>query len=87
MAKFKYYEEVIIKSERKELKEINGKAGVIFSDPTKDYIVVYITDLGEAWDVKSNELNSTGKFFKYEDFYDGSSISVKVDSKGRGKII
>jgi hypothetical protein len=87
MAKFKYYEEVIIKSERKEIEEINDKIGVIFSDPDMDYIAVYFTDLEEVWDVKSNELKSTGKFFKREDFYDGSSISVKVDSKGRGKII
>jgi len=36
--------------------------------------------------VDSAELNSTGRIFKHEDFYDGSNISVKVDSKGKGHI-
>lgn len=71
------YEEVKVSNTSKEL-EIAGKIGVVFNDPgvEDEYVTVFVNDLEECWMVSIQDLQSTGRQFKYEDFYDGTSITV-----------
>ena len=91
MKKFTLYEEVKVNSSKKNLEEINGKLAVIVSDPSTEpddeYLTVFVLKDEECWCVSKHDLDSTNRFYKHEDFYDGSSIKVKVDEKGRGEIL
>lgn len=48
---------------------------------------VNLLESGDGWDFEESELATAGMVMKREDFYDGSSVSVLVDSKtGEGRI-
>lgn len=91
MPKFAYYEKVIIKTKDPKKLEIDGELGAIMGwseaeDGRVTYSVhVYRTDI--SWCAYESELSPTGEFDRRETFYDGTSIRVRVDERGRGEIV
>ena len=91
--KFKYFEHVIIKNSPNTIKNnIQEEEGIVLGiaqdDDGKWGYGVYINKMGEVWDINENEMESTGKYSKREDFYSGDSIQVRVDPKtGEGFIV
>lgn len=91
MKKFTIYEEVRVNSSEKNFSEINEKLGVIFSNPNNDlddeFVTIFIPENEECWTVNKNDLVTTNRFYKHEDFYDGTVLKVRVDDKDRGDIL
>lgn len=90
-ALYKFYEVVIINSSRAALAEINGLKGAILgmveNDKGKWSYSIHILDTEECWDTTEDEIITTGQIMAREDFYDGQTVAVGVDSKtGEGKI-
>lgn len=79
----KFYDVVLINSDRKSLAEINGQNGTILGmaeNGQGDWSYsVYMLKTEECWDVMESELEATGESMKREDFYDGDSITVEVN--------
>ncbi len=90
-ALFNFYEVVQIVSDRPVLSEINGLdaavLGMVENDDGKWCYAVHLLDSNDGWDVMENELISTGRMMTREDFYDGDSVIIIVDSStGEGKL-
>ena len=88
---YKFYEVVKVVSNRTDLVEINGFEAFVLGmaeNNTGDWCyAVHMLESDEGWDVMENELVSTGKMMSREDFYDGDSVTVVVDSfAGEGKV-
>ncbi len=90
-ARFDFYEQVRISTDDARTRHLNGRNGVVLgrtetTDGYSWYYTVAIDGDPEGWCFFERELEATGRQFKREDFYDGSSIVVKVDETGRGYI-
>lgn len=86
-SKFNYYEIVKVISRKEDLKEIFNKEGVIVGKAiNEDGSWGYAVSFDDGWDLEENELKSTGKFAKEEDFYTGESLRVKVSPAGEGSV-
>ena len=91
-AKFKFFEIVKIISNPEGFEQLQGKEGPVLGkaecDDGRWTYSVSLVELGENFSLDEDELESTGKFVKREDIYDGTSIRVSVDPKtGEGKLI
>ncbi|WP_311568326.1 Imm31 family immunity protein [Photobacterium arenosum] len=89
-AKFSFYEVVKIKTNRSEISEANGLECAIFGMAENDegiywYSVSSLTD-DFSWDLCEDELISTGRVMKREDFYTGESVTVSVNQDGEGEL-
>jgi hypothetical protein len=89
--RFDFYEIVHLSSESGRNAELNGQTGAVIGRALSDdglswsYAVhVYSTGTSSSFD--EDELSPTGRHAKREDFYDGSSIRVILDEKGRRAI-
>ena len=91
-SKFDFYELVKIKTTVfTEKNGINGQKGAILGmsedENNKWGYAIHIYNVDGCWDLPEECLESIGEFTTREEFYDGSSIHVKVDAKtGEGKI-
>lgn len=89
--KFDFYEIVLVQSTDPKKSHLNGEIGTVLGLPEVDeqppnLYAVTIDSLGRVWSLFENELESTGQWAKREDFYDGSSVRVCVDERGRGNV-
>ena len=49
---------------------------------------VSLFDSHEAWSLREGDLVATGRFMRREDFYDGTSVRVRVDPEtGEGDLV
>jgi hypothetical protein len=91
-SQFEFYEIVKVKETAFTIKNgLNRLKGAILGmaeDENGNWgYAIHIYNLEEVWDLPQECLESTGEFTSREEFYDGSSIHVKVDAKtGEGKI-
>ncbi|TDK49534.1 Imm31 family immunity protein [Algoriphagus formosus] len=91
-SRFNFYEIVKVRETVFTIENgINGLKGAVLGmaedEDGKWFYAVNIYDKGGGWDLTEECLESTGEFLSREEFYDGSSIHVKVDAKtGEGKI-
>ncbi len=92
MNKFDFYEKVIIKTNNKDLLELNGRNATVLAMAGSDgdwHYGLNIEGIEESWSVPEEDLISRGEFAKREDFYDDdpdSRITVIVDKDGNGSI-
>ncbi|ETX06705.1 Imm31 family immunity protein [Candidatus Entotheonella palauensis] len=91
-AKFQFYEVVKVVSAKPELSEISGLTGVIMGMSENEDghfgYAVSIFDVDEGWCAMEEDLISMGTYMRREDFYDGSSVRVRVDPEtGEGHIV
>lgn len=91
-AQFDFYEIVKIKKTDFTVKNgIDGLKGAILGKADNEdghwFYAVNIYGNDEGWDLPEECLESTGGFTSEEEFYDGTSIHVKVDPEtGEGNI-
>ena len=89
--RFQFYEIVRVASSDPELTEIHGERGAILGVSENDNgtfgyaVFIYRDEI--CWDLAEGELEATGEFSRREEFYDGTSIRVRVDEQGRGWIV
>lgn len=88
---FDFYEEVRIKSLDQAKSHLNGQIGVILgrtprNDASSHSYGVALNNGKEAWCFFEDELESTGRIFRREDFYDGTVVKVHVDEHGRATL-
>jgi hypothetical protein len=87
--RFDFYEVVQVASEAGPKISLKGQTGAVLGRAQSDdgmswTYAVRIDSTGICWSFDEDELLPTGLKRKREDFYDGSSIRVIVDEKGRG---
>ena len=86
--KFDFFEIVKVTSRKTNLSEVNGKEGTITAMAEKDDEWVYgvtFEDLEDSWCLEEDDLISTHRFGKEEDFYTGESVKVLVSPDGKGR--
>ena len=89
--RFQFYEIVRVASSDPELTEIHVERGAILGVSENDNgtfgyaVFIYRDEI--CWDLAEGELEATGVFSRREEFYDGTSIRVRVDEQGRGWIV
>jgi Immunity protein 31 len=81
-SKFNFYEVVKVVSPASSLQTINGLEGIVLGMSVNEQgawgYAVYISNQEETWDVMETELQATGIFQTPADFYDGSSLQLRV---------
>ena len=91
--RFDFYEIVQLNSDEIGRKaRLNGETGVVLGRALSDdglswSYAVHVDSTGICWSFNEDELRPTGCHAKKEDFYDGTSIRVIVNEKGRGNIL
>jgi Immunity protein 31 len=86
--KFDFYEKVRICTTEASRKEVNGELAAVVGRAQDDFgswsyaVHIYRTEV--VWSVSEDELISLGEFDSEDNFFDGSSVRVRVDRKGRG---
>jgi hypothetical protein len=89
--RFRFYEKVRVDSQASEKAKVNGQIGAVLGRVETEngawYYTVYIYATETSWCFFEHELSPTGESASREDFYDGSSVRVEVDEKGRGSIV
>ena len=89
--RYEFYEKVRVTSQASDKVKVNGQIGAVLGRvQTEDrtwYYTVYIYSTETSWCFFEHELSPTGEQARREDFYDGSSVRVKVDEHGRGSIV
>ena len=90
-AKFDFFEVIKISSRDKALFEVNGLEGAILGMVVNDVgswiYSVQIFSLEENYDISERDLLPNGKMMSEQDFYDGDSVAVLVDSiSGEGDL-
>lgn len=89
--KFDFYEKVRVQSPDPSRSHLKGEVGVILgrvkTDDQESFLyAVSIDSSGQTWSLFEYELESTGQWAKREDYYDGSSVRIHVDHRGRGAV-
>ena len=69
-----------------ELEALRGRIGAVLGKSAEEgelptSYAVDIDGLDEGWSIDAEDLVSTGKFRRREDYYDGTSIRVSVDGE------
>ena len=90
-ARFDLYEHVRISSPESSHSDLAGRYGVVLgrtetSEGDSWYYTIIVDGEAEAWCLFEWELEATGRQFARGDFYDGSSLRVKVDESSKGFI-
>lgn len=88
---YRFYEVVKIRSKRDEIKNIDGSEGTILGMAKDEEGMwsysVHIDDIDVSYHLMEHEIVRTGKTRKKEDYYDGDSVRVRVNSvTGEGDI-
>ena len=87
-SKFEFFEVVRVRSKPAGFEHLQGMEGPVLGKAECDNgrwtYSVSLAELGENFSLREDELESTGKFVKREDIYDGSSVRVIVDPKSGG---
>jgi hypothetical protein len=81
-----FFAEVKIHSNDAALSELDGAIGVVLGRSQNEETgawgyAVYIEGHDDVWDVPSEALQPTGRMRSREDFYDGTSLKVRVDPR------
>jgi hypothetical protein len=89
--RFEFYEIVQVISGSGRNAKMNGQTGAVLGRALSDdglrwSYAIHVDSTGISWSFNEDELLPTGRHAKKEDFYDGSSIQVIVDERGRGSI-
>lgn len=91
MKKLDFFEIVKINTTRNKEKKLNDMEGVVLAIGEEngeiDGYDVYVFQKEATYGFYPDELVSTGKKIKKEDFYDGTSIKVKVNEDGSGEML
>ncbi|OOE71293.1 Imm31 family immunity protein [Salinivibrio sp. ML290] len=81
-ALYEFFEVVKITSSDSAFAEVKGQEAVILGMTPDDtghwFYSVQITDTEEVWSLSENDIESTGKVLKKENFYYGDSVTVRV---------
>jgi hypothetical protein len=89
--KFDFYEQVRVIAATSARRKLKGRTGYVLGRSADSRgrwgYAVLIEDVGETWDFVEHQLRSTGEFAKRKDFYDGSSVRVRVGGDGTGRIV
>jgi hypothetical protein len=89
--RFGFYEKVCVDSQATEKAKVNGLIGAVLGRVQTEngtwYYTVYIYSTETSWCFFEHELSPTGEQASRADFYDGSSVIVRVDEEGRGSIV
>ena len=91
--KFGFYEMVKVQTPDPKKSHLNGEIGAVLGrTDTEDHPDPYlygvsIDSLGRVWAFFESELEPTGQWARREDYYDGSSVRVQVDERGRGTVV
>jgi len=89
--KYAFYEKVWVNCPLSENARVNGQIGAVLGRVQTQkgdwYYTVYIYSTDTSWCFFEHELLPTGECAKKEDFYEGSSVRIAVDSEGRGSVV
>lgn len=89
--RYEFYEKVRVTSQAGDKVKVNGQIGAVLGRVQMAdrnwYYTVHIYSTDTSWCFFEHELSPTGEQASREDFYDGSSVRVKVDEQGRGSIV
>ena len=89
--KFEFYEKVRIISTTPRAKEVFGEIAAVLGRAANEqgryYYAVFVYRDQICWEFKEEELEATGEFDTRDSFYSGESVRVKVDEKGRGRLV
>ena len=87
---FDFYEQVTIVGPRAATHKLRGQRGYVLGRAADEHgrwsYAILVESQEKTWQFAEKELRSTGHFGRREDFYDGSSIRVRVNSDGAGMI-
>lgn len=89
--KFDFYEKVLVQSSDPAKAHLHGEVGVILgrteTDDQKCFLyAVLIDSSGRTWSQFEYELESIARRAKRDECYDGSSVRIRVDHRGRGTV-
>jgi hypothetical protein len=89
---FDFFEKVRIVTSGSAKAALNGEIGTVLGRTLADdaaswFYGISVESDGKVWSFSENELTSTGEFSSQEDFFDGSSLRVRVDENGRGTVV
>jgi|GEM_PF-1466724 len=89
---FSLFENVIVATHDRAKRYLNGQEGTVLGRANSDdgEIWLYSVSLKSqrcVWSFFQEELQSTGSYSDPDEFFDGSSVRVQVDSEGRGTAI
>jgi len=90
--RFAFYEKVRVQTSDPSKAHLNGELGAIVGmteteDKTSWYYAVDVYSQRHGWCFYEHELEPTGEYARREDFFDGTSVRVRVDERGRGTIV
>jgi hypothetical protein len=89
--RYAFYEKVRVTSQASDKARVNGQMGAVLGRAQTEngtwYYTVHIYSTVTSWCFFEHELSPTGEQASREEFYDGSSVRVKVDEEGRGSIV
>lgn len=90
-SKFEFYEVVRVIDDIDHSRPLVGQKGAILgmaqNEQEKWSYAVHLYELRECWSFDEDELESTGRMDVRESFYDGTHVSVIVDSSsGEGRL-
>jgi hypothetical protein len=90
--KLNFYDQVKIQSSNPANSALNGEIGVVLGmSPLPDAggwtYAISIDSKKHAYMFDESELVATGVRFERSDFYDGASVRVRVDERGRGTVV
>ena len=88
--RFSFYEKVTVRTDDPAKEDIDGALAAILGQAQREsgdwYYAVHIYRTGMCRYCYEHELSPTGEYDKRETFYDGTSISVRVDEQGKGNL-
>jgi hypothetical protein len=91
LPRFDFYERVRFTATAGMVRKLKSRTGYVLGRSVDDSgawgYAVLIEGKDETWNFGEDQLSSTGEFAKREDFYDGSSVRVRVEKNGAGQII
>jgi hypothetical protein len=86
--RFAFFEKVRLDSPAATKAAVQGQIGAVLGRAQGDdgtwHYAVHIYATGICWSCSEHELSPTGEHADRADFYDGTSVRVRVDETGRG---
>lgn len=90
--RFDFFEKVKVKATEGAKARLNGEVGTVLgrtmTDDEKSWLyAVAVQSQERTWSFFESELAPTGEYSDRGEFYDGTSLRVRVDEKGRGTVV
>jgi hypothetical protein len=90
--RFEFFEKVRVTATDAAKCHMNGRVGTVLgrtlTDDETSWLYAVSIELEEnTWSLLEDELESTGEYSSRDEFYDGTSLRVRVDEKGRGTAV